>query len=74
MKKNCYLFITVFILLFSPVAIIYGQNTEPIINAKLTGRVLDQRTQEPVIGASVQIKGTTNGATTNQEGAFYLQT
>jgi len=74
MKKNVYLFITVFILMFSRGSITYGQNTEPTINAKLTGRVLDQRTKEPVIGASVQIKGTTNGATTNQEGAFYLQT
>lgn len=72
MKKNNYLFIWICILLF-PLAL-YAQSTQPTINAKLNGRILDQRTKDPLIGASVQIKGTTNGSTTNQEGAFYIQT
>jgi TonB-dependent starch-binding outer membrane protein SusC len=71
MKKIIYIFyfaVTLFIKFAN------AQNPQAIINAKLNGRILDQRTKEPIIGASVQIKGTTNGSTTNQEGAFYIQT
>ena len=53
---------------------LHAQNSEPTINAKLNGRIFDHRTNEPVLGATIQIKGTTNGATSNQEGAFHLQT
>jgi TonB-linked SusC/RagA family outer membrane protein len=51
-----------------------SQNSQATINAKLNGKVLDNITKEPVIGASVQIKGTTNGATASQDGTFHLQT
>lgn len=42
------------------------------INAqnKYGGRVIDQETKEPVIGASVVIKGTTDGAATEVDGSF----
>lgn len=50
-----------------------AQNT-PIINATVTGKVLDARTGKNLIGATVTIKGTTNGATTNQNGQFTLIT
>lgn len=39
----------------------------------VTGRVLDSR-QEPLIGVSVQEKGTTNGVITNLDGGFTLNT
>ncbi|WP_028526019.1 SusC/RagA family TonB-linked outer membrane protein [Runella limosa] len=51
----------------------FSQNT-PTINATLSGKIVDKTTQEPLIGASVLIKGTTNGAITDVEGKFYLKT
>ncbi|MFM7092750.1 MAG: SusC/RagA family TonB-linked outer membrane protein, partial [Bacteroidota bacterium] len=53
---------------------ISAQSIESIINTKLNGRVLDQRTKEPVFGATVQINGTSNGSITNQDGEFFIQT
>ena len=46
----------------------------PIINATVTGKVLDARTGKHLIGATVSIKGTTNGSSTNQNGQFTLIT
>lgn len=47
----------------------YGQNRLPV-----TGKVLDSRSREPLIGASVVEKGTTNGTITDLDGQFSLQT
>ena len=41
--------------------------------AILKGIVIDKSTQEPLIGASVQIKGTTIGAITDMDGHFELK-
>lgn len=38
----------------------------------VTGKVLDAATNETVIGATVQVKGTTNGVATDVNGAFKL--
>ncbi|HEV7348238.1 TonB-dependent receptor [Telluribacter sp.] len=46
----------------------------PIINATVSGKVVDARTSEALMGATVAIKGTTNGATTNVNGEFALIT
>lgn len=46
----------------------------PVINATVSGKVVDARTGNNLIGATVTIKGTTNGAATNQNGAFTLIT
>jgi iron complex outermembrane receptor protein len=46
----------------------------PVINATVTGKVLDAQTGNHLIGATVTIKGTTNGSTTNQNGQFTLVT
>ncbi|MFD1142182.1 SusC/RagA family TonB-linked outer membrane protein [Larkinella insperata] len=51
-----------------------AQDTGPVINATLSGKIIDSRTKEPLPGASVQIKGTTNGAITDAEGKFALKT
>jgi TonB-linked SusC/RagA family outer membrane protein len=48
--------------------------TEPIINATLSGIIVDAETKDPIVGASVQIKGTTNGGTTDVDGNFFLKT
>lgn len=50
-----------------------AQNT-PVINAKVSGTVVDARTGQKLLGATVAIKGTTNGAVTNDEGRFTLIT
>ncbi len=46
----------------------------PVINTTVTGKVIDGRTTKNLIGATVQIKGTTNGSSTNQNGQFTLIT
>ena len=39
----------------------------------ITGRVVDASTNEPVIGANIVVKGTTNGTATGADGRFTLQ-
>src|SRR6187431_1681757 len=51
-----------------------AQNTTPFIQSKLNGTVIDKITNEPIIGASVLIKGTTHGVNTDFKGNFYFQT
>jgi iron complex outermembrane recepter protein len=52
---------------------ISAQNA-PEINATVSGTVVDGKTNEPLTGASVAIKGTTNGSLTNAKGEFGLIT
>lgn len=47
---------------------------KPVINATVSGKVLDAITNEALIGATVSIKGTTNGASTDANGEFALIT
>jgi len=51
-----------------------AQETKPLIQSKLEGIVIDAVTKEPVIGASINIKGTTHGVQTDFDGKFYFQT
>ncbi len=39
---------------------------------KETGKVVDEQ-NEPVVGATVQVEGTTNGTATNVDGQFTLE-
>ncbi len=48
-----------------------GEKTVPA-EIKITGTVLDQQNGEPLIGASVRVKGTSTGTVTNLEGKFSL--
>ncbi|RDB08061.1 TonB-dependent receptor [Runella aurantiaca] len=50
-----------------------AQNT-PVINATVSGKILDARSGAALIGATVSIKGTTNGAATDVNGEFALIT
>lgn len=52
---------------------INAQDTKALSQSKLDGTVIDAITKEPVIGASVNIKGTTLGAVTDTQGKFHLQ-
>ncbi|RYJ41025.1 TonB-dependent receptor, plug [Flavobacterium anhuiense] len=72
MKKKLNIHILLFILFIT--AGIYAQNTTPLIQSKLDGTVVDAITNQPIIGASVTIKGTTHGVVTDAEGKFYFQT
>ena len=53
---------------------INAQETKPLIQSKLVGTVVDVVTKDPVIGASVVIKGTTHGVQTDFDGKFFFQT
>jgi TonB-linked SusC/RagA family outer membrane protein len=46
----------------------------PVVNATLSGTVMDAKTKETLIGATVKIQGTTNGASTDRDGKFRLIT
>jgi iron complex outermembrane receptor protein len=50
------------------------ESNRPMINATVSGKVVDSQTNEILVGASVSIKGTTNGATTDINGKFALIT
>ncbi|MGE7776126.1 SusC/RagA family TonB-linked outer membrane protein [Chitinophaga sp. NPDC101104] len=51
----------------------YAQ-TQPLINSRLSGRIVDGKSREPIPGATVQIKGTTHGVATDGEGRFAFVT
>jgi TonB-linked SusC/RagA family outer membrane protein len=72
MKKILNIYSLLFLLFFS--AGINAQNTTPLIQSKLDGTVVDDITNQPIIGASITIKGTTHGVVTDAEGKFYFQT
>ncbi len=67
MKFLSTLFCLAFILILAPTAQLMGQIT-------LTGSVTDGANGEPLINASVVIKGTTEGTVTDFDGAFSLST
>jgi len=72
MKKNINVYTLLFFLFLT--SGIHAQNTTPLIQSKLDGTVVDDITNQPIIGASVIIKGTTHGVQTDTEGKFYFQT
>jgi TonB-linked SusC/RagA family outer membrane protein len=48
--------------------------TQPTINSKMHGKVIDQRTKESLPGVTVKIKGVTNSVATDYNGEFDLIT
>lgn len=62
-----------YVILILPSLGSYAQNA-PIIKANVKGLILDKSTKEPIIGASLTIKGTTNGDITDANGEFELNT
>jgi TonB-linked SusC/RagA family outer membrane protein len=72
MKKKLNRYAWICILLIS--IGVKAQETKPLIQSKLEGIVIDAVTKEPVIGASINIKGTTHGVQTDFDGKFYFQT
>ncbi len=52
-----------------------GLTTIPVFagtTGKIAGKVIDSRTREPIIGATVILQGTTRGAATDPEGDYYV--
>lgn len=72
MKKKLILQ-TIICILFVSVGV-YAQKTDATINSTLSGTVIDEKTKEPLIGASISIKGTTHGVITDSNGEFYFRT
>ncbi len=60
--------------LFPILPIILIAQDKPVINATITGKVINAATNDALVGANVLIKGITNGAVTDEKGAFYLLT
>ncbi|WPO78878.1 SusC/RagA family TonB-linked outer membrane protein [Flavobacterium sp. KACC 22761] len=69
-KLNRYILLCIFLISIG----VKAQETKPLIQSKLEGTVVDAVTKEPVIGASVNIKGTTHGVVTDLDGKFFFQT
>ncbi|MFO7999899.1 MAG: TonB-dependent receptor [Marinilabilia sp.] len=63
MKKTNFLFFMVFLLFVSA-----GLNGQ----VKVTGKVLDEETREPLVGAAILVKGTDKGTVTDLDGLFEL--
>ena len=56
-----------FLLLISFSSIIFAQN------GSISGKIIDAQSQEPLIGASVVLNGTTSGNATNLDGDYSIQ-
>jgi TonB-linked SusC/RagA family outer membrane protein len=68
-KNTALRFLKILLLLVLPLAS-FGQT----VNSRLEGTVLDSLTKQPVIGAVIRIKGTTNAAASDLNGRFQLVT
>ena len=71
MKKH--FFVGMWFLLIAPLTIL-AQTPQPQINAEFYGVVTDSKTNTPLEGASVLIKGTTHQVTTDRFGKFSFKT
>lgn len=66
MKKIVYAISTIAL-----IALLF-QSAHAQTTGKITGKVIDQKTSETLIGATVSIEGTTNGAATDVDGHYVL--
>src|SRR5690606_41760174 len=51
-----------------------SQETKPIINAALTGRVIDAISKQPIEGVTVQLDAVTHSVKTDRQGNFQFVT
>ncbi len=63
-----------FILLVLVPAFIQAQQTTPLVNSTLDGVVVDALTEEPLVGASLQLEGVTHSTKTDGQGKFRFVT
>ncbi len=64
--RKIYSIISLFLILFSAANISYAQQQ------KISGRLTDKNTKQPLAFASILVKGTTNGVTTDINGRYEL--
>lgn len=64
----------ILLVLASPLLLKSQENPKPLINSTLAGTVLDAKTKEPLVGVSIQLKGTTHSAQTDGKGRFQFVT
>ncbi|RPD37894.1 SusC/RagA family TonB-linked outer membrane protein [Chitinophaga barathri] len=70
-KKRLWLrYVTMFLFISQPLILAAQEHTVPLINSRLSGRVVDAVSREALPGAIVQIKGTTHGVSTDEQGKF----
>ena len=72
MKKILKIHLCIYVFLIS--IGINAQDTKPLIQSKLDGKVIDAVTNIPIPGATVTIKGITHSVTTDLDGKFHFQT
>ena len=60
-------FFTIMLCLFASIGLIFAGTT-----GKISGKVLDKQTGEPLAGANVVIQGSTMGAAVDLEGDYYI--
>lgn len=68
-------YLCLILLYLSTVRLAHGQQqTSPIINAALTGKVIDAQTGEPIEGATIQLEAVTHQVKTDGNGEFQFVT
>ncbi|MEJ0103411.1 MAG: TonB-dependent receptor [Bacteroidota bacterium] len=60
--------------LFNTITVHSQDTPAPVVNAILKGKVIDAKTETPLVSVSLQIKGVTNGTASDQNGEFTLYT
>lgn len=60
--------------LLFPLLTIAQTPTKPLVNATLSGQVIDSRTSDPLPGALVQLEGVTHSVQTDRDGKFSFVT
>lgn len=69
-----HIFKSVFFFGFFFIPLFLSAQNAPVINATVSGTVVDAQSNKRLVGATVAIKGTTNGAPTKEDGQFTLIT
>ncbi|TCC95753.1 SusC/RagA family TonB-linked outer membrane protein [Pedobacter hiemivivus] len=62
------------LVLLSPLLTIAQTPTKPLVNATISGQVIDSRTSDPLPGALVQLEGVTHSVQTDRDGKFSFVT
>jgi iron complex outermembrane receptor protein len=72
--KKLFFYFTTGLVLFTSLTFLKAQENEPIINANVSGKIIDSNTGEGLAGATISILNVTNSTKTNINGEFGLIT
>ena len=73
-KKIPFKLLYLFLFLTAPIAAFSQTPSQPIINSRVSGKVIDSLTRQGIPGAVVRIKGVTHEVITGNDGSFELIT